>query len=106
MITFIQYPGQTQIRTGHLKADPELFNYVNNEVPKYGSTEAFLRNFLPSLKGKDANGIIAIQPYNIPLVQDQNGNVVRDENGIAIVSDEPISPLSGLLFIKEHCRAI
>ena len=74
------------------KADPELFDYVNNQVPKYGSTEAFLRNFLPSLKGKDANGIIAIQPYNIPLVRDENGNVVRDVNGMAIVSDEPISP--------------
>lgn len=41
--------------------------YVEEEVPEYGSIENFARNVLPSLKAKDAEGVIAIRPAEMPI---------------------------------------
>ena len=67
------------------KADEDLYNYVSSGPPIYGSLYYFLRNYLTPLKAKDANGIIAVQPYQVKTSTDAEGNTV--------VSDELIEPV-------------
>jgi hypothetical protein len=60
--------------------------YVNEEIEKFGSVEAFVKDMLPTLKLIDANGIIAIEP------EDFDTTVIED-TGEVIVSNELIKPM-------------
>lgn len=72
--------------------DDQLTEYIN-DLPKYGATEYFLRDILPTLKAKDANGIIAVEPIEILFQRDQEGNVILDEQQNGIISDEQVAPV-------------
>jgi len=69
-------------------SDERLLNYIEHGAQKFGGMEGLLKNFIPQLKTKDANGIIAIEPKEIPLRKDAEGNLILDESGSAIVSDD------------------
>lgn len=43
-------------------------DYVEKEMPVYGSLENFIKSVLPTIKTKDANGFIAIRPTEIKTV--------------------------------------
>lgn len=66
--------------------------YIDEDLPVFGSMEYFAQSILPTLKAKDANGVIVVMPESIPLVLDSDGNVVKDEQGDATISDELIEP--------------
>ncbi len=65
--------------------DSETFEqFVNTEIEKFGSVEAFVKTMLPTLKLIDANGIIAIEPKEI--------DTVENEDGESVVSNELLKP--------------
>jgi hypothetical protein len=59
--------------------------YVNQEIEKFGSLEAFVKTMLPTLKLIDPNGIIAIEPEDI--------DTIENEQGEEVVSNELIKPM-------------
>jgi hypothetical protein len=58
--------------------------YVNTEIEKFTSVEAFVKSMLPTLKLIDANGIIAIEPEEIETTE--------NEIGEEIISNELLKP--------------
>jgi hypothetical protein len=59
--------------------------YVNQEIERFGSLEAFVKTMLPTLKLIDPNGIIAIEPEDV--------DTVIDEQGEEVISNELIKPM-------------
>jgi hypothetical protein len=59
--------------------------YVNQEIERFGSLEAFVKTMLPTLKLIDPNGIIAIEPQDV--------DTYENEDGEEIISNELISPM-------------
>jgi hypothetical protein len=59
--------------------------YVNQEIERFGSLEAFVKTMLPTLKLIDPNGIIAIEPEDI--------DTIENEQGEEVVSNELIRPM-------------
>jgi hypothetical protein len=59
--------------------------YVNQEIERFGSLEAFVKTMLPTLKLIDPNGIIAIEPNDI--------DTIENEDGEEVVSNELINPM-------------
>lgn len=59
--------------------------YTTSEVPIYGSVENFVTQVMPSIKGVDANGVIAVRPYRFALIVDDEGNARIDDQ-------EPFEP--------------
>ncbi len=53
--------------------------YTSSEVPIYGSVENFVKGVLPSIKGQDANGVIAVRPYRFKLIETEQGMVIDDQ---------------------------
>jgi hypothetical protein len=59
--------------------------YVNQEIERFGSLEAFVKTMLPTLKLIDPNGIIAIEPNDV--------DTYENEDGEEIISNELINPM-------------
>ena len=59
--------------------------YVNQEIERFGSLEAFVKTMLPTLKLIDPNGIIAIEPNDV--------DTYENEDGEEIISNELIRPM-------------
>jgi hypothetical protein len=59
--------------------------YVNQEIERFGSLEAFVKTMLPTLKLIDPNGIIAIEPEDV--------DTIENEDGEEIISNELIKPM-------------
>jgi hypothetical protein len=59
--------------------------YVNQEIERFGSLEAFVKTMLPTLKLIDPNGIIAIEPQDV--------DTIENEDGEEIISNELINPM-------------
>jgi hypothetical protein len=59
--------------------------YVNQEIERFGSLEAFVKTMLPTLKLIDPNGIIAIEPNDV--------DTYENEDGEEIISNELIKPM-------------
>jgi hypothetical protein len=59
--------------------------YVNQEIERFGSLEAFVKTMLPTLKLIDPNGIIAIEPQDV--------DTYENEDGEEIISNELINPM-------------
>jgi hypothetical protein len=65
--------------------DDTFQRYVNQEIEKFGSLEAFVKTMLPTLKLIDPNGIIAIEPQDV--------DTVLDDEGEEVISNELIKPM-------------
>jgi len=65
------------------KEEPEeaqdFEEYTTENLPIYGSIENFVTMVLPSIKGMDANGVLAVRPYRFKLTEDKDGNAVIDD---------------------------
>jgi hypothetical protein len=59
--------------------------YVNQEIERFGSLEAFVKTMLPTLKLIDPNGIIAIEPEDV--------DTIENEDGEEVISNELIKPM-------------
>lgn len=53
-----------------------LQDYVENQLPKYGSLETFVKGILPSIKSIDANGFIGVRPESIEYELNEEGEAV------------------------------
>lgn len=71
----ITYPNQDAIE-GELSYQ----EYVEEGMPIYGSLEAFIKYMIPHLKLTDANGIIAVKPYEIKKFENDNGEIYIDDS--------------------------
>jgi len=67
-------------------------DYIEEELPMYGSIEYFAQSILPTLKAKDPNGVIVIMPESVPLITDEDGRPMQDEEGNMTISDELVEP--------------
>jgi len=47
--------------------------YVETQLPIYGSMETFIKGVLPNIKSIDANGFLAIRPLDIEYVEETEG---------------------------------
>ena len=74
-------------------SEKELQEYHETEIPIYGSIEQFFKTLLPTIKSKDANGVLCCTPYKVPLKRDAQGNVVVSDNGsVTIDQSKSIDP--------------
>lgn len=63
-------------------AEKTFQQYVEHELPIYGSLEEFIKSVLPTLKSIDANGYLGIRPKEINYVYDENGELVIDSQSL------------------------
>jgi hypothetical protein len=59
--------------------DLTLQEYLERGIKDYGSLEAFIMHVLPTLKTKDAEGVIAVKPAFIPVVINEEGEEFIDD---------------------------
>jgi len=57
----------------------DVFEYLSDGVPVHGSVETFVKQMLPALKAKDANGVIAVKPRSFKYVENNEGELVVDD---------------------------
>jgi hypothetical protein len=62
--------------------DDSFQKYVEQELPIYGSLENFVKFVLPTIKLKDANGVIAIKPVNLEYKLNSNNEPVLDGDAL------------------------
>lgn len=65
----------------------EMRIYCEEDFPKFGSTESFIKEIVPPLKYKDANCVLAVRPRSLPYMKDDEGNFIRTEDGSLLVDD-------------------
>lgn len=61
--------------------------YCEEDFPKFGSTESFIKEIAPPIKYTDANCILAVRPRGFSFLVDENGELEVDEDGAYIVDD-------------------
>lgn len=64
---FIKYEKDDSAYEG----EKSLQFYLENEIKDYGSLELWRKTVLPSVKTVDANGIICIKPWDIPIITEE-----------------------------------
>jgi hypothetical protein len=72
--------------------DEEYQKYLQEELPLYDSLEVFMKEIFVATKLRDANGIIAIKPYEVSYMLDDEGKVRTDDLGNPLIADELIQP--------------
>jgi len=70
---------------GSNEGQEDFAEYVNSQVPQYGSIFNFWRYIIPRIKTEDAMGVIATLPAELPTVMTETGPVVDP--------DKPIDPV-------------
>jgi len=63
-------------------ANKTFQQYVENEIPIFGSLENYVKFILPSIKSIDANGFVAVRPYEMPTVVNEEGIAVVDSSDL------------------------
>lgn len=66
--------------------------YIERQVPKFGSIEGFWSSLLPPIYLQDANGIICLRPDRLSYVTDENDEVII-EDGLATIDNSDIRPM-------------
>ena len=61
--------------------------YCEEDFPKFGSTEAFIKEIVPPIKYVDANCILAVRPKGFSFLVDEDGKPRLTEEGAFIVDD-------------------
>jgi hypothetical protein len=72
--------------------DEEYQKYLQEELPLYDSLEVFMKEIFVATKLRDANGIVAIKPYEVSYMLDDEGRVRTDNEGNPLIADELIQP--------------
>jgi len=72
--------------------DEEYQKYLQEQLPLYDSLEVFMKEIFVATKLRDANGIIAIKPYEVSYMLDDEGKIRTDEQGNPLIADELIQP--------------
>ena len=61
--------------------------YCEEDFPKFGSTESFIKEIAPPIKYVDSNCLLAVRPRGFSFLVDDNGELEVDEDGAYIVDD-------------------
>jgi len=61
------------------EGEDDKVEYLTDGVPVHGSIETFVKSMLPSLKAKDANGVIAVKPRSFKYTTTEEGELVVDD---------------------------
>lgn len=61
-------------------ANKTFQQYVEGGIPQFGSLEYYVKSILPTIKSIDANGFLAVRPYEIKYTKDEEGNVSVDSS--------------------------
>jgi hypothetical protein len=72
--------------SSYVQAEKTLEKYVETEIKYYGGLENYFKNVVPAIQTIDANGVIAVKPCHIPVIQNEEGEVTMD-------SQELIEPI-------------
>lgn len=65
----------------------ETQQYFEKEIPKYENFESFFKNIITPLKQNDANAVLCVKPYDIPLKKTSEGDLLTDSEGRFLVDD-------------------
>ena len=76
------------------KNDDDSFQkYMDQLLPVYSSIENFTFNVLPPLKMMDGMGVVAVMPFDLDTIENENGDLV-------INSDELVRPYPRFFHVK------
>lgn len=70
----------------------DLKEYVEKNVPKFGSIEGFWSSIIPDIFLQDANGILVIRPDKLDYVKDENGEILVTD-GMVTIDNTDLSPV-------------
>jgi len=63
-----------------LKREENTFReYIESQIPDYGSIEEFMKGIVPTMKAIDANGVIAVKPSTIFTVVDEETDLILED---------------------------
>lgn len=57
-----------------------LQQYLDSSFPEYGSLDNFVFTFLPPLKMMDAMGVVAVMPYEIPVIEKDGEQIIDPDS--------------------------
>jgi len=63
----------------YINTNTTLQQYLDSEFPEYGSLDNFVFTFLPPLKMMDAMGVVAVLPYDIPVIEKDGEQIIDPE---------------------------
>jgi hypothetical protein len=69
--------GNWSVNYGAENKENDLKEFLENDLPIYGSLEEFVKQVLPVIKTQDPNGVIGVRPYDLPT--DEEGNIIDNE---------------------------
>ncbi len=55
----------------------EFKEYVENDIKNYGSVQHFMKSIVPTIKGQDACGVVAIRPDKSPIQFNDEGDQIE-----------------------------
>lgn len=73
-----------------IASENTLQAYLEKEVPVYNSLESFMKNVMPALKARDAEGVIAVKPDTIPTIDDPENEGERIIDPTELVDPIPV----------------
>lgn len=57
-------------------------SYIDSEFKEFRSVESYFKNIITYQKEKDPNSVLAIKPYELPVIEDEQGNISFDETAL------------------------
>lgn len=84
-------------------------DYVENELPEYGSLLSFVTDIMPTLKAKDPNGVLVVKPdeYEYKEGKDEDGNPILILDDQALLNPTVYYyPCKQVVYFKEDDLAI
>lgn len=69
-----------QDKDQYVNADLTLQRYLENDIYGHGSLESFIKTMLPTIKLRDAEGVITVRPRSIDMIEGEDGDMITDES--------------------------
>lgn len=67
-------------KDAYINAGLTLQKYVESDIDGYGSLETFIKEMLPTVKLRDAEGVITVRPRRVEVMRTQEGEFIQDES--------------------------
>lgn len=67
-------------KDSYINAGLTLQQYLETQIEGYGSLETFIKEMLPTVKLRDAEGVITVRPRKVDVVETEDGEVIQDES--------------------------
>jgi len=86
----------------YLNTNKTLQQYIDQDFPEYGSLDNFVFTFLPPLKMMDAMGVVAVMPYDIPVIE-KDGEQIIDPDQLVEPFTKFYHTTRVLAYAPEYC---